>query len=182
MKTKLLKITLIPLLLAVATSCSSQDNSSSNSLDEYEITKGESLENQKVYQVSPAFASAAFNYFNTETGWHWDYDMNPIFFNENCPLSKQQLQIFASTYGYSQSFEDTYYSCLGTNYYTYSEKISGYILSCDMETPDEDGIYAAYWIYDLTEYTFTSKNGKNSFKIYGGIGGARLEFRKAYSD
>lgn len=182
MKNKLFKPLLLSLFASASlVSCGGDNLTDEERLDSYSIVKGQTLSEQRVYQTGPAFSTTAFVSIDLNAHkWHWNYDMNPLFFDSLCTFTKDELEAFANVYHYETNFENEMYSCLGTNFYCYSERLSDDPSAYTVKMPDEAGIYAPYLVCDLIEYIITPKDDSASFKIYGATDSPYLALLKAY--
>lgn len=156
-------------------------NMNSDSIDEYEITKVDVIENQAFDNSSPVFtARTCKNFVELEYGCK-SYVGTPILFSANNYFSYAQTKTFAKKYSYALSDLEEVADSTLYGYRTYNKKIENGLISIPASVGDLEGAYAYVLEADLTKYSVKSKKDKNKqFSIFVADGPILFKFIKIY--
>lgn len=95
-----------------------------------------------------------------------------VFFKSDCALNRDELYTFATRFDSEAQFDEEPYSCLGTDFYSYSTKTTNSLGETEFSyVPKQtDKDIAAYYIGNLVEYNIKREDG-STFEVYVLISG-----------
>lgn len=156
-------------LLLLGFSCVSCSNAEDvSSLDNYSITEGEILKQQRLYKTSPSVIMEGFKIVGFQT-LGWDFQKGSIFFDETCPITYSQLVSFSNGLSLTTKLGNERYKCLGTAFSSYSIKneLSKGVVYYQKRENDKN--LAMFLEADLKTYIFEDIKTGESFDIYVSI-------------
>lgn len=173
MKRKLSKLLLGIAALSSLCSCETKPIT-----DDYDIVRGDTLEEQKIAQITPVISAKSFDSISVYPSWKY---VDPLFFTKDCPFTRSEMISFNQYIGNcSREFVKKSYKCEGTELYSYSKKeeLSQYIFGYHKDINVTDGTCAAFYVADLIEYKVTPKDGRKPFSVYEESGNIFVSIRE----
>lgn len=159
MKKKLLALT--PLLIALL-SCSSGSSAGEN----YTVTQGSLLIDQRIYQVTPVWQAENFERLGVTVDWQ--FSGQAVLFQDDCPLTAEDIKSL-SVGSISLSFLETQnerQACGGTDFFTYTPIDDRSNFTVNVDSTQYSGKVALFYGCNLQEYVVTPKDGGDPFSIY----------------